>query len=133
MIFRFILFNFHILLKTGITIASLRNKAFKKKLKENNFLMQVKMTNENKGRYYKLSSGKLTSGGKVLSEEADIAIVWPDSSTALRTLMKFKPKTLVESILNAITAGKLMVEMDVANTFWFGTIMKDMGKAFIGR
>ncbi len=126
MIFRLLLYCFNLLLKTGLKIASWKDTSFKERLKEKKFIMQVKIRDCNKGRYYKLYRGKLTSKGKECQEPTDLSIEWSDASTAMNSLMKVKPKALVQSISNAISSGRLKVKMEVAPTFWFGMMMKDM-------
>ncbi len=132
MIFRFLLFGFHILLKISFKIAGWKNASFRERLKEKPFIIQVKIEDLNKGRYYKLSRGKLTSSGKECPESSDISIIWSDGSTALRTLLKFKSRELVASISDAITSGRLMVECDVASSVWFVLTLKEMMGVFMG-
>ncbi len=132
MIFQVGLYGFHLGLKTVVTLASWRNKAFRQRLKERNFLIQVRTKNDNKGRYYKLVNGKFKSAGKVLEEEPDIVVIWADFGTALRTFIKFTPASIVASIMDAISTGKLAVEAKLDATYWFGLTMFDMINVYRG-
>ncbi len=133
MIFRFLLFCFHFLLKISFKIAGWKNSSFRERLKEKNFIMQVKVQDVNKGRYYKLSRGKLTSSGKESPVSPDFSIVWSDGATALRTLLKFNPREFVVSVSDAITSGRLMVECNVASSVWFALTIKEMVGVLMGR
>ena len=118
--------------KTGFILASLRSKAFRKRVKENDYLIQVIIKDSNKGRYYRLKNGKLKSSGKVLKDDSDFALVWSDGMAFWRTIVKFSPKSLVESVFNSISTGRLKVEINVAPTVWFGMLMVDMANAIRG-
>lgn len=132
MIFQLGLYGFHIGLKTVVTLASWRNKAFRQRLKERDFLIQVRTKNDNKGRYYYLVNGKFKSAGKIHEEEPDIVVIWSDFGTALRTFIRFTPKSMVASIMDAIATGKLAVEAEMGATYWFGLTMFDMMNVYRG-
>lgn len=132
MIFRIMLFGFGLALKLSFMFASFKDADFKKRLQNKNFLMQVKMKNENTGRFYKLDKGKIISKGKISPEAPSILIEWEDASTAMKTLLNKDPKVLIKSLTGAITSGKLAVEMEYASTFSFVESVKDMAGVYSG-
>lgn len=132
MIFRLMLFFFGIGMKMAFMLASLKDKAFKNRIKDKKFIIQVKMRDTNKGRYYMLDKGKITSKGQIAPESPGMLIEWKDAGTALKTLLKFKPKALYESVSGAVTAGNLAVEVEYAQSYAFFETMKDMGMVYAG-
>ena len=88
------------------------------------------MRDENKGRFYKLDKGRITSSGKISRETPNMLIEWQDSSTALETLMKKNPKLLIRSVCDAIVSGKLTVELEYAPMFSFAETVKEMADVY---
>ena len=130
MIFRLMLYGFGLALKSSFKIASFKDADFKQRLKNKKFLMQITMRDENKGRFYKLDKGRITSSGKISRETPNMLIEWQDSSTALETLMKKNPKLLIRSVCDAIVSGKLTVELEYAPMFSFAETVKEMADVY---
>lgn len=132
MIFRIMLFGFGLAMKTGFFFASLKDRAFKNRIKDKQFIMQVKMRDENKGRFYKLENGKITSRGKISPESPGLLIEWKDASTAMKTLMKKDLKAIYRSVTDAVLSGELAVEIEYAQTYAFVEAVKDMATVYSG-
>lgn len=132
MIFRVMLYGFGVAMKTGFGIASLKDSKFKSRIKDKKFIMQVKMRNENKGRFYKLDNGKITSKGKISPEAPGVLIEWRDSKTAMKTLLKKDPRALYQSVTDAVTSGNLAVEIEYPQTYAFFEAVKDMAMVYAG-
>ena len=132
MIFRLCLFLLAIMLKVGLKVASFLDSSFKESLKGGEFTMQINTIKSGTGRYFRLQEGKLSSGGKIISSQPDLLIEWSDGGTALSSMMKLKPSTLVQSLSEAITSGKLAVEATPLSSFWFMMKMKEMMQVYVG-
>ena len=132
MIFRLCLFLLAIMLKVGLKVASFLDSSFKESLKGGEFTMQIKTIKPGKGRYFRMQDGKLSSGGKIISSQPDLLIEWSDGGTALSSMMKLKSSTLVQSLSEAITSGKLAVEATPLSSFWFMMKMKEMMQVYVG-
>ncbi len=132
MIFDFMLFCSGIAMKTGITVASRKDSDFRQRLKERDFLIKIGLQKRGKGRYYKLTEGKLSTGSKANGTPADMTIMWSDGTIALKSMLKLRPKDLVESMSNEIAAGRLTIEMNALTSVWFLTTMKQMTDVFTG-
>ncbi len=132
MIFKILLHSGGLFFKAGLKAASLRNAAFKKRLIEKDFLMQVKLTSPGKSGYLLLRNGGVKASAKDCPYAPDLVIEWRDAPTALRNMLKIRPKDFVESIRNEIFAGGLAVEFNVASSLWFINTMKEALYVFIG-
>ena len=132
MIFRLILFGFGLVMKTAFFITSIKDRAFKSRIQNKKFIMQVKIRDENRGRFYKLDNGKFTSRGKISPESPGILIEWKDASTALKTLLTRNLKVLYLSLTDAITSNQLSVEIDHAQTYSFLETIKEMAMVYSG-
>lgn len=121
MMFEFLLFMLNLILKTIFGIASLKDKSFKKHLKEDRFTIVIKTSDDRHVRYYKLANGKFSSKRRDYPNP-DLILVWSNSSEALSTvmkLMKFSQKDIMNSILNAFATGKLKMEIQGDKLGWF--------------
>lgn len=132
MIFRLMLFDFSVAMKSAFIFASLKDRGFKRRIKDKKFIFQVKMKNSNKGRYYKLEKGKITSKGKISHESPGLLIEWKDSTTALKTLVKTSPKAFYHSMANAVVSGNLAVEIEHAQCHAFFEALREMAGVYAG-
>ena len=141
MIFKVMLASFGVAMKTGFGITSLKDASFRKKIKDKNFLMQVRMRDENTGVYYTLKQGKIKTHNGISNEKPDMLIEWKDSATAMHTLfnlaaikklLKKDMREFVKLFTEAMISGRLVVEIEFAPTFGFIEAVKDMLLSYVG-
>ena len=126
MVLNVFLTGFGLLLRTGLTVACYRDAAFKKRLKEKDFLMQVRLVNSNESGYLVLRKGRLTSTRTQGACLPDLLIEWLDAPTALRSMLKIKPRDFVESMHKEISSGRLRIEFNVASSVWLLFTIREM-------
>ena len=126
MVFNAFLTGFRLLLRTGLKVASYKDAAFKKRLKEKDILMQVRLVNSNQSGYLLLRKGRVTSTLTQCAFPPDLLIEWLDAPTALRSMLKIKPRDFVESMHREISSGRLRIEFNVAASVWLLFTIREM-------
>lgn len=109
-------------LKLFIGIASLRNSSFRKDLKKKNFTMLIKTNDLRNARYYRLEDGHMKSK-KADCPSADLSIAWSDSKAFSNALFKLNPLNIVKGFTEAMTAGRLAIEVNIEATVGFVTVL----------
>jgi len=126
MILNVLLKSLHLLLKAGFTMASFKDAAFRKELKARDFLLQVRLTKNNRNGYLLLRKGKIKTARKAGSRPPDLLIEWQDSLTALRAMKTLNPKNFIKSMHREIEYGRLSIECDAVSLVWFLNVIKRM-------
>lgn len=129
MVFRFLLYLLKIMFKVSFGLASFKDKALKKHMKNGQFTMLVKTMDNKHTRYYRFADGKFSSKRKDYPKP-DLFIAWSDSSQALSTIMKSSQKERMKSMSKAIAKGNLKMEIKGQNMPWFASAMFKMMKVY---
>ena len=130
MIFETLFHSGGLFFRTGLKAALLKDRAFKNRLNERDYLVQVKLLNSDKSGYLLFQKGRLKSSAKDCPYPPDLVIEWRDATKALRNMIKIRPRDFVESVHNEISSGRLAVEFDVASSVWFMETMREMLEVF---
>ena len=130
MIFRLLLILLGWGLKTVILIAGFRSPAFKERLAEKEFLLQIRTRDKALNKSYRFTNGGV-SLKKESSAQPDFLIEWSDCATASRSIFKYHLAARIEAVSAALLADKLSLEYEVAPTFWLATTLKDLPLAVL--
>ena len=138
-IFDSMLYGFGVALKTGFRITSVKDRVFREEIRTKTFSMQIKIRNQNTGRFYKLENGKIISKAKLLHESPDILIDWKDASvamkivtTGIKAVIKNDPKLLIHALKDSIFSGDLAVEIEFAPSYAFLESVISMMNSYSG-
>ena len=101
-------------LAKGMQFKAWRSEAFRKKLAEQNFTLQIKTTSASTARYFIFSDGKVSSK-KGVHDKADVALVWKDEAIGFATMTNKDPKAMMD----ALTKGNLKLEGKADLALWF--------------
>lgn len=123
-VLNFLLFSLSLPLKVFVGIASLRSGSLKKSMKDKSFTMLIKTNDLKNKRYYRLADGRFTSKGADY-KDPDLSLVWSDSKAFSDTLFKLNPLDIVKGFTNAMTAGKLAIQVNIAATMGFVSAMAE--------
>jgi hypothetical protein len=108
-------------LKTLMQLTALRNKKFKAKLREKNWVMQFKTADSSVGRHFTFHDGKISTGRGV-HHKPDFSFVWRDENIGYRVMSHVTSKALI----NSITNGDLKLEGEASGVTWFLEVLKMM-------
>jgi hypothetical protein len=100
-----------------------RKAEFRKKLAEQNFVLQIKTASGSTARYFIFSNGKLTSKRGVHAKP-DVALVWKEETIGFATMTNKDPKAMMD----ALTKGNLKLEGKADLALWFAGAVNMMMK-----
>ncbi len=135
MIFRLLLFFFGLGMKMVLLFARFRSPYFQHQLGQRRFTLQVRLRKSDMEKTWVFADGRVSY--QKISDPPDFLMEWSDSSTALRSLIKprslimFRPEEVLIAASDALMAGKLKIEYNVAPCFWMAMTMKDLPLALL--
>jgi hypothetical protein len=93
----------------------------KKKLEENDLVLQIKTASASTARYY------IFSGGEVFSKKGvhlrpSVALVWKDEAIAFKVMTNKDP----QAMMKALGDGSLKIEGKAELALWFAGVVKMM-------
>ncbi len=100
-----------------------RREAFRNKLKEKDFIIQIKTASGSTARFFIFQAGKISSGAG-LHPKPDVSLVWKDEQVAFKTMTNKDPK----AVMNAAIKGELKIEGKGDLALWFGGLAAIMLK-----
>ncbi len=106
-------------LKLGMTAK--KSPAFKERLREHDFTLQIKTRDESEGRCYIFNDGNVFSKSGI-HRHPDVGLVWRDADLAFR-LMKAGDRG---ALLKAREDGDLVIEGDPTLALWFTQTVAQM-------
>ncbi len=98
---------------------------FRERLKEKNLVVQMKLKDNSRGRYYAMKDGAITSGSGI-HESPDVTIVFGSAATALEMLVPPRDQL---SLVNAMKNFQLGLEGPEELTSWWMETMSLMQSA----
>jgi len=98
-----------------------KNPAFRERLREQNFTLQIKTRDQLRGRYYIFSDGEVFSR-KGIHSQPDVALVWGCENLAFK-IMKAGDR---EATMQARENGDLVVEGNPMLAIWFSETIARM-------
>jgi len=98
-----------------------KSSAFRERLRERNFTLQIKTRDNLRGRYYIFSDGEVFSK-KGIHSKPDVALVWKSEDFAFKT-MKAGDR---DATMKAREDGDLVVDGDPMLAMWFSETMSQM-------
>jgi len=101
--------------------AAKKSPAFRERLREQNFTLQIKTRDELHGRYYIFSGGEVFSK-KGIHSQPDVALVWNSADLAFQ-IMKAGDR---DATMRARENGDLVVEGDPMLAIWFSETVAQM-------
>lgn len=96
-----------------------KNPELKKKLEENDLVLQVRTVSASTARYYVFSGGVVFSK-KGVHLRPSVALVWKDEGTAFKTMTNKDP----QAMMKALGEGSLKVEGKAELALWFAGVVK---------
>jgi hypothetical protein len=108
-------------MKTLMQLTALRNKQFKAKLSERNWVMQFRTADSSVGRYYHFHNGKIASG-RGTHKKPDFTFIWRDAGTGCRIMMHANSRIIMKSLKNE----DLKLKGKADGIAWFVRLMKMM-------
>jgi hypothetical protein len=91
-----------------IKLAVKKYSALKDKIKENNFTILIKTSDNKLGRFFIFSNGTVSSGNVKRAKSPDVSLVWENADTGFRVMIKQKD----EAFMKAILKGLLTIQGD---------------------
>lgn len=128
--FKFLLWNFGIMMKLMYLFASVLDSSFRKRLNQRNISIVIKTKNNRKVRQYLLKEGNIYHEGKD-HPDPDLSIVWSSASAAYLTFLKPTPKMMIKSFTNAILNNRLRIEFKVEPFVWFLMTFRQMMNVYL--
>jgi len=110
-------------LAKGMQFTAWRRPEFRAKLKEKDFVMQIKTASGSTARYFIFAGGRVVSKSG-LHANPDVALVWKDEAIAFQTMTNKDPK----AIMAAVAKGELKLEGKGELALWFGGLAAMMLK-----
>ncbi len=110
-------------LAKGLQFTAWRREDFRNKLKEKDFVIQIKTASGSTARWISIKGGKVTSGSG-LCEKSDVALVWKDEQVAFKTMTNRNPK----AVMAAVASGDLKLAGKADLALWFGGLAAMMVK-----
>jgi len=98
-----------------------KSPAFRERLREQNFTLQIKTRDDLQGRYYIFSGGEVFSK-KGIHSQPDVALVWSSADLAFK-IMKAGDR---DATMQAREKGDLVIEGDPTLALWFSATIAQM-------
>jgi hypothetical protein len=113
-------------LNLAFKFAAGKSLAFQESLKTSGFAMQINVGRSK--RRYLLEGGRWRSTGADGSTP-DLLMEWTSLRAALGCLVYFDPAAIIKSHMDALTDGRLSLEVDMSSLYQLGLMMNQMKEA----
>jgi hypothetical protein len=108
-------------LKSLMQLTALRNKQFKAKMSERNWVMQFRTADSSVGRYYHFHDGKILSG-RGTHKKPDFTFIWRDAGTGCRIMLHVSSRVIMKSLKNE----DLKLKGKAEGIAWFVQLLRMM-------
>ena len=98
-----------------------KNPELKKKLEENDLVLQIRTASASTARYYVFSGGEVFSK-KGVHLRPSVALIWKDEAIAFKTMTNKDP----QAMMKALGDGGLKIEGKAELALWFAGVVKMM-------